>query len=117
MIFSDEEIYKAAKHYLPTVNEYVKSHGGNIKLLGAKKNTIYIELTGACHGCSMSLITTKMVVQKQLREFIGPKLNVVNIDGTDENKLPEEYYIDENDKIELNKSKKEKLFDKIKEYF
>ncbi len=117
MIFSDEEIYKAVKHYLPTVNEYVKSHGGDIKLLGTKDGTVYIELTGTCHGCSMSLMTTKMVVQKQLREFIDPELNVVNIDGTPENKLPQEYYIDETDKIELNKSKKEKLFDKIKEYF
>jgi len=117
LIFSDEEIYKAAKHYLPTVNEYVKSHGGNIKLLGTKDNTVYIELTGTCHGCSMSLMTTKMVVQKQLREFIDPELNVVNIDGTSESKLPQEYYIDETDKIELNKSKKEKLFDKIREYF
>jgi len=117
MIFSDEEIYKAVKHYMPTVNKYVKSHGGNIKLLGAKDNAVYIELVGTCSGCSMSTMTTKMVVQKQLREFIDPELNVVNIDGTSENKLPEEYYIDENDKIELNKSKKEKLFDKIKEYF
>ena len=112
MIFSEEEIYKAVKHYMPTVNEYVKSHGGNIKLLGVKDNTVYID-----SGCSMSTMTTKMVVQKQLREFIDPELNVVNIDGTSENKLPQEYYIDENDKIELNKSKKEKLFDKIKEYF
>ncbi len=116
MLFSDEEIYKATKHYLPTVNEYVKSHGGDIKLLGVKDGAVYIELTGTCHGCSMSLMTTKMVVQKQLRELIAPDLNVINVDGTEQNKLPEGYYIDEADKIELNKSKKEKLFDKIKKY-
>ena len=44
MIFSEEEIYKAVKHYMPTVNEYVKSHGGNIKLLGVKDNTVYIAI-------------------------------------------------------------------------
>jgi Fe-S cluster biogenesis protein NfuA len=117
MIFSDEEIYKAVKHYLPTVNEYVKSHGGAIKLLGVNKNKIYIELTGTCHGCSMSLMTTKMVVQKQLRELIAPDLDVINVDGSEQNRLPESYYIDEADKIELNKSTKDKLFDKIKKYF
>ena len=116
MIFSDEEVYKAVKHYLPTVNEYVKSHGGNIKLLGVKDGTVYIELAGTCHGCSMSLMTTKMVVQKQLRELIYPELNVTNVDGTEQNRLPQEYYIDENDKIELNKSTKDKLFDKIKKF-
>ncbi len=117
MIFSDEEIYKAVKHYLPTVNEYVKSHGGSIKLLGVKDGTVYIELTGTCHGCSMSLMTTKMVVQKNLREFIDPELNVTNVDGTPENKLPQEYYIDETDAIELNKSKQDKLIDTIKNFF
>ncbi len=116
MIFSDEDIYKAVKHYLPQVNEYVKSHGGAIKLLGVKNGTVYIELTGSCHGCSMSLMTTKMVVQKQLRELIYPELLVINVDGTEENRLPEEYYIDKQDEIELNKSTKDKLFDKIKKF-
>ncbi len=116
MIFTDEEIYKAAKHYLPTVNEYVKSHGGSIKLLGTKEGTVYIELAGACHGCSMSLMTTKMVVQKQLKELIDPELVVTNVDGTPENRLPDSYYLDEADQIELNKSTKDKLFDKIKKF-
>jgi Fe-S cluster biogenesis protein NfuA len=117
MVFSDEEIYKAVKHYLPKVNEYVKSHGGDIKLLGVKDGIVYIELTGTCHGCSMSLMTTKMVVQKQLRELISPELNVINVDGTEQNRLPDEYYTDKGDEAELDNSKKEKLFDKIKKYF
>ncbi len=57
-----------------------------------------------------------MVVQKNLRELISPELNVINVDGTEQNRLPQEYYIDEDDKIELNKSLSEKLFDKIKKF-
>ena len=117
MISTDQEVYNAVKHYLPTVNEYIKSHGGKIKLLGVKDDSVYIELSGACHVCAMSLMTTKLVVEKSLREFIGPKLNVINIDNTPANKLPLEYYIEENDKTELGKSKKDKFMDAIKKLF
>ena len=44
MIFSDEELYHAVQNYLPKVEEYVKSHGGKIKLLGVKNGKVYIKL-------------------------------------------------------------------------
>jgi Fe-S cluster biogenesis protein NfuA len=93
MTFLDDDIYDAVQNYLPMVSEYVNSHGGGIELLGAKDGTVYITLTGACGGCSMSLMTTKMVVQKKLRELIHPELMVVNVDGTPENVLPEDVYV------------------------
>jgi len=92
MPFSDQDIYEAVKYNIPNVSKYVNSHGGDIKLLGAKDGTVYIELLGTCKGCSMSIMTTKMVVQRELRLLIHPELNVVNIDGTPENVLPKEYY-------------------------
>lgn len=118
MNFSDEDIYAAVKHHLPAVNEYVASHGGAIKLLGIHNCKIYIELTGACHGCAMSLMTTKMVVQKKLRELIHPELIVINVDGTTENALPETYYTEA--KEEPEEEPKEEieevsLWDKVKE--
>ncbi len=105
MIFTDEELYDAVKFHLPKAEEYVKSHGGKIKFLGIKNGTVYIELTGTCQGCSMSLMTTKMVVQRTLRELIHPELNVVQIDGI-ENILPKGVYTKE--------EPKEGMFDKIK---
>ena len=107
MIFSDEEIYGAVKYNLPKTSEYVKSHGGGVKLLGVKDSKVYITLTGACGGCSMSLMTTKMVIQKELRTLIHPELEVINVDGTLENKLPEDCY----------KEEKESLMDKVKNLF
>ncbi|MCD6172626.1 MAG: NifU family protein [Sulfurimonas sp.] len=90
MPFSDEEIYEAVKSNIPKVSQYVNSHGGGITLVGVKDGSVYIELVGTCSGCSMSLMTTKMVVQKELRALIHPELNVVNIDGTPENILPQD---------------------------
>jgi len=113
MQFLDEDIYEAVKNYLPKVSEYVQSHGGDIQLLGTKDGTVYIQLTGACGGCSMSLMTTKMVVQKKLRELIHPALNVVNVDGTPENKMPDDAYRGPQKK-EPDREEKHGLMDNIK---
>ena len=93
MTFLDEDIYDAVENHIPKVSEYVNSHGGGIELLGVKDGVVYITLTGACGGCSMSLMTTKMVVQKKLRELIHPELVITNVDGTLENMMPEDAYI------------------------
>jgi len=116
MTFSDEDIYEAVKHHLPTVNEYVESHGGAIRLLGTKDGKVYIELTGTCHGCSMSLMTTKMVVEKKLRELIHPELVVINVDGTPENALPEEVYSEEEEEPKED-LEEVSAWDKVKNIF
>jgi len=118
MQFSDEDIYAAVKHHLPEVNEYIASHGGTIKLLGVKNGTVYVELAGNCHGCAMSLMTTKMVVQKRLRELIHPELTVVNVDGTPENVLPDDIYTEEQVDIDDEEIDEEiSLWDKAKSLF
>jgi len=93
--FSDEDIYEAVKHHLPKVEEYVASHGGTIRLVGVKDGKVYIELSGACQGCSLSLMTTKMVVQQRLRELIHPELEVINIDGMPKEEIPGDLYTGE----------------------
>ena len=90
--FSDEELYYAVENALPKVSSYVNSHGGGITLLGVKDGVIYIELIGTCHGCSMSIMTTNMVIRRELRTAIHPELLVVNVDGTDENKMPQDVF-------------------------
>ncbi len=90
--FSDEDLYIATKNYLPKIEEYVKSHEGTMKLLGVKDGVIYVELGGTCNGCSMSVMTTKMVVQKKLRELIHPEITVESIFPGQEDTLPEGLY-------------------------
>ena len=115
MQFLDEDIYEAVKNYLPKVSEYVNSHGGGLELLGVKDGTVYIRLSGACGGCSMSLMTTKMVVQKKLRELIHPALNVVNVDGTPENEMPEDAYRGpKEERVEQTQEEKHGIIDNIK---
>ena len=77
------------------IAQYVQGHGGDIRLLGVKDGKVYIQLTGACHGCSMSLLTTKAVVERKLKELIHPNLEVVNVEAGQEATLPEGLYHDE----------------------
>ena len=115
MPFTDEELYQAVDNNLHKVTAYVSSHGGNIHLMGVKDAIIYIELGGTCHGCSMSLMTTKMVVRRELRELIHPELDVINVDGTPENALPEGYYREKAEVVE--EVEKKGLMDKVKKIF
>ena len=116
MRFSDEDLFGAIKHYLPTISEYVKSHGGDIKLLGVKDEIVYIELTGVCKSCAMSIMTTKMVVQKKVQELISPKIIVINVDGTSENSLPDDVYFIEDEIKNDNTTDNKGILNKIKNY-
>jgi len=119
MPFSDKEIYEAVDNNLHKVSSYVSSHGGGITLLGTKDGIVYIELVGTCSGCAMSLMTTKMVVQKELRALIHPELMVVNVDGTPENILPSDVYFEEEDveeEVETSYATRTGVFDKVKDF-
>ena len=113
--FTDEELSQAVDNNLHKVSAYVSSHGGNIHLKGVKDAIIYIELGGTCHGCSMSLMTTKMVVRRELRELIHPEFDVINVDGTPENELPKDCYSEDAEPVE--EVEKEGLIDKLKKFF
>jgi len=88
--FSDQELYEATSNYMPGISEYVKSHDGTMHLLGVKDGVVYVELGGTCNGCSMSTATTKMVIQKRLRELIHPELNVESVFPDQLDTLPKE---------------------------
>ncbi len=115
--FSDEELYYAVKNILPKVSSYVNSHGGDITLLGVKDGVIYIELIGTCHGCSMSLMTTNMVVRRELRKLIHPELFVINVDGTPENRMPDNVFRPVEKETNKSKEEKIKVLDKVKKIF
>jgi Fe-S cluster biogenesis protein NfuA len=88
MPFSDDDLCEAIKNFLPGIEEYVKSHQGTMTFLGVKDSIAYVELGGTCNGCSMSIMTTKMVIEKKLRELIHPELKVESIFPDQRDTLP-----------------------------
>ena len=78
--FSKEELKEAVSHVIETkVRPYILSHGGNIQLIDVENENILVKLEGSCGSCSSSVGTIKNVVEKEIKNFIHPDLNVVHI--------------------------------------
>jgi len=61
----------------------------------------------------MSLMTTNMVARRELRNLIHPELFMINVDGTPENKLSDDYFSPPKEvKVE-----KKSVIDKVKNIF
>ncbi|MBZ7987080.1 NifU family protein [Campylobacter canadensis] len=81
MIFSDEELYMPCKAVLDDCLHILHKDGGDLNFLGVKNQVVYIQLLGACNGCSAANITLKFSLEKALKEQISNELSIVNLTG------------------------------------
>ncbi|GAB4289659.1 MAG: NifU family protein [Myxococcota bacterium] len=55
---------------LDKVRPALQADGGDVEFLGMDGNLVKLRLTGACHGCPMSMMTLKMGIEAALKELI-----------------------------------------------
>lgn len=80
MPFSDEDLEYPINNIInKKISPILAKDGGAIKLLKIKNGVVYIQLQGACVGCSSSGSTLKFIVEKNLKEFIHPELEIKNV--------------------------------------
>ncbi|AXX91563.1 hypothetical protein CPU12_05010 [Malaciobacter molluscorum LMG 25693] len=90
MPFSDEDLKLPVSSIIESkIAPMLAQDGGAISLLSIKNGKIYVQLQGACVGCSSSGSTLKYVVEKELQASIHPDLVIVNVPQGMENKLEE----------------------------
>ncbi len=77
--FTDEELLPVVEQSLETVKPMLALDGGGMKLLGVKNGKVFVQLQGACVGCSASNQTIKYGIERQLRMDIHPELEVINL--------------------------------------
>lgn len=77
--FSDEELMAPVKSVIDKIRPSLALDGGDIDFITVKNSTVYVQLKGACVGCSSSGNTLKYGVERQLRMDIHPELCVVNV--------------------------------------
>jgi len=77
--FTDEELLPAVEQSLEKVKPMLALDGGGMKLLGVKNGKVFVQLQGACVGCSASNQTIKYGIERQLRMDIHPELEVINL--------------------------------------
>ncbi|MDX3958910.1 NifU family protein [Aliarcobacter skirrowii] len=86
--FSDEDLLDPVKNIISKkISPMLARDGGAIELLDIKNAKVYIQLQGACVGCSASGSTLKYVVEKELKSAIHPDLKIINVPIGKENYL------------------------------
>ena len=90
MPFSDEDLQDPVKNIIEKkISPMLAKDGGAIKLLYIKDARVFVQLQGACVGCSASGSTLKYVVEKELKSAIHPELKIVNVPQGMEDRLGE----------------------------
>ncbi|MDX4039110.1 NifU family protein [Aliarcobacter skirrowii] len=78
--FNDEDLLDPVKNIISKkISPMLARDGGAIELLDIKNAKVYIQLKGACVGCSASGSTLKYVVEKELKSAIHPDLKIINV--------------------------------------
>lgn len=77
--FTDEELMDPVKAVIEKVRPSLALDGGDIDFVTVKNGNVYVQLKGACVGCSSSGTTLKYGVERQLRMDIHPELCVINV--------------------------------------
>jgi Fe-S cluster biogenesis protein NfuA len=72
----------AAEAALETVRPYLRSHGGDVHLVGAHAGVVRVRLSGACSGCTASTITLQRGVEEALREHL-PGFAAMEVESDD----------------------------------
>jgi len=90
MPFSDEDLRPPVSSIIEKkIAPMLARDGGAIELLDIIDGKIFIQLQGACVGCSASGSTLKFVVEKELKAAIHPELQIINVPQGMEDKLQE----------------------------
>ncbi len=85
--FTDEELMSPVSDVIDKLRPSLALDGGDIDFLSVKNGVVYVQLKGACIGCSSSGTTLKYGVERQLRMDIHPELSVVNVPPGMENQI------------------------------
>lgn len=90
MPFTDEDLQNPVSSIIENkISPMLARDGGAIKLLAIKNTRIFVQLQGACVGCSASSSTLKYIVEKELKSAIHPDLEIINVPQGMENNLEE----------------------------
>lgn len=66
---------------LQKTRPYLKSHGGNVSLMGVDDaGAVTLRLEGSCHGCASSSATLKLAVEEAIYEA-APDVTAIIVEG------------------------------------
>ncbi|MCU1266440.1 MAG: hypothetical protein JWM21_2758 [Acidobacteria bacterium] len=72
---------------LDKVRPYLKSHGGNVALLGIDDGVVRLQMEGTCNGCASSAVTMKLAIEEAIYE-VAPDVTELLVEGVVEEQKP-----------------------------
>ncbi len=77
------DVEARVRQALEQVRPYLRSHGGNVELLGVADGVVRLRLQGSCHSCPSSAVTMKQTVEEAIVAR-APDVTAVEVEGTAE---------------------------------
>jgi Fe-S cluster biogenesis protein NfuA len=71
---------------LDQVRPYLRSHGGNVELLGICDGIVQLRLHGSCHSCPSSAVTMQQTIEEAIYAK-APEVTAVEVESGEENSL------------------------------
>jgi Fe-S cluster biogenesis protein NfuA len=68
---------------LEAVRPYLRSHGGNVELLGVDEGVVRLRLEGSCHSCPSSAVTMRQTIEEAILGK-APDVTAVEVEGLTE---------------------------------
>lgn len=76
---TEETLLSNIEKALDEIRPFLKSDGGDIKLLSVEENTVKVQLQGACTGCSVNQMTLKNGVEATIKKYAPAIEEVINV--------------------------------------
>jgi Fe-S cluster biogenesis protein NfuA len=77
------DVETRVRRALEDVRPYLKSHGGNVELLGVADGVARLRFRGSCSGCPSSAMTLKRAVEEAINQA-APDLDGIEVEGVTE---------------------------------
>ncbi|MDB5256938.1 MAG: hypothetical protein JWM14_1633 [Chitinophagaceae bacterium] len=79
---SNQELFDRVEKALDSIRPYLKSDGGDVKLLEVTANNdVKLELLGNCSSCAMSAMTLRAGVEEAIRKMAPEVKGVIAINN------------------------------------
>jgi Fe-S cluster biogenesis protein NfuA/nitrite reductase/ring-hydroxylating ferredoxin subunit len=65
---------------LDKVRPYLRSHGGNVDLLGVQEGIVRLQLQGSCNGCASSAMTLNLAIEEAIYNA-APDIVALEVEG------------------------------------
>jgi Fe-S cluster biogenesis protein NfuA len=77
------DVETRVRQALEGVRPYLRSHGGNVELLGVEGGVVRLRLQGSCHSCPSSSVTMQQTIEEAIYGK-APEVTAVEVEATPE---------------------------------